>query len=324
MQPLVSVIIPVYCVEKYITACVQSVLCQTYQQLEVILVDDGSPDGSGGICDAFAAADARVKVIHMQNSGPSAARNAGILAACGEYVMFLDADDLWNREDAIQRLMERQLQVNADVLNFSYICWQEESNRMQPYFQELPAMPALPTKKEQLDYLTQRGLYIASACNKLIRSSLLKKIPFRTGVRAEDIEWCANLMVQAWSMDFVCENFYLYRQHSQSSRHTATQQKCRDLTDNILSCIELAKSADDACAAPLARYTAFQFATFFILQAQADAVPNQCIRLLAPHCRILTHHGKNKKLMLLHGMCNLLGYQTTCALIRKFYRKRGM
>ena len=92
-MPLISVIVPVYKVEPYIHRCVDSILEQTYQNLEIILVDDGSPDNCPAICDEYAAKDKRVKVIHKPNGGPSDARNVGMAAATGEYLSFVDSDD---------------------------------------------------------------------------------------------------------------------------------------------------------------------------------------------------------------------------------------
>ena len=92
-QPLISVIVPVYKVEKYLHRCVDSILNQTYRNLEIILVDDGSPDNCGAICDEYAAKDNRIRVIHQENTGVSAARNAGLEACTGEYVAFVDSDD---------------------------------------------------------------------------------------------------------------------------------------------------------------------------------------------------------------------------------------
>lgn len=319
MQPLVSVIIPVYCVEKYITACVQSVLCQTYQQLEVILVDDGSPDGSGGICDAFAAADARVKVLHCRNGGLSAARNRGLAQATGQYVLFLDGDDQWASDAALETLMRRQALTDADVLNFSYLLWEEDSGKKRPYFSNIPDMPVGITKQEQLQYLTQHGLYIASACNKLIRKSLLDTLAFPEGEFSEDIIWCAKLWMQAVSVDFVCENLYLYRQHPHSIRHTITPKKCSDLTKHILSCVALAEASQGQMRKSLLHYTAFQYGTFFMVQAQAHCVPQQCLDALQPYCWLLKYHGKHKKLLLLRIACAFLGFRNVCKRLRRFY-----
>ena len=101
--PLISVIIPVYNVEKYLRRCLDSVIAQTYQNLEIICVDDGSIDDSGKICDQYAVRDARIKVIHQENQGLSAARNRGIDAADGEYIAFVDSDD-YILEDMFERL----------------------------------------------------------------------------------------------------------------------------------------------------------------------------------------------------------------------------
>ena len=98
MEPIVSVIIPVYNVEQYLKRCIDSVIDQTYRNLEIILVDDGSNDGSGEICDNYAQNDSRIKVIHKSNGGLSDARNAGIDRSTGIYIMFVDSDDWINRE----------------------------------------------------------------------------------------------------------------------------------------------------------------------------------------------------------------------------------
>ena len=105
MDKLVSVILPVYGVEKYLPECVESLLAQTYKALEIILVDDASPDGCGAICDAYAARDSRVRVIHKENGGAASARNAGLDAARGDYICFVDSDDTVDA-DYVRGLLE--------------------------------------------------------------------------------------------------------------------------------------------------------------------------------------------------------------------------
>ena len=114
MNEQISVIIPVYNVEKYLSDCVESVLRQTYTDLEIILVDDGSKDASGRICDDYAKQDLRVRVIHKQNGGLSSARNAGIESANGQYLYFLDSDD-WIAENAIELLYEAIKNTQSDL-----------------------------------------------------------------------------------------------------------------------------------------------------------------------------------------------------------------
>ena len=129
-MPTVSVIIPVYKVERYLDACVESVIGQTYTDLEILLVDDGSPDRCPEICDAWAEKDPRIHVIHRENGGLSAARNTGIKAASGEFLIFTDSDDRME-PDAVRRAVEAQRQYDADLVlyNLTYV---DEENRPLP------------------------------------------------------------------------------------------------------------------------------------------------------------------------------------------------
>lgn len=315
----ISIIIPVYRVEAYITECVDSVLRQDYADFEIILVDDGSPDRCGAICDAYAAADPRVQVIHKENGGLSDARNAGLAQAVGDYVLFLDSDDYWNDRGVLSRLVNRVSLTGAELLNFSYQKFFEDTGAAEPYFSTTESMPHPLTLPRQLDWLTQRGLYIASACNKMIRRSLLEGLAFRKGVFSEDIEWCAALLLRAGSVDFIPESFYCYRQRSGSIRHSIRDKNCRDLADAILGCLRLCQTADDDHREALLRYTAFQYGTFIANQAHAEHPQDACIAELRPHAKVLRHHGGNKKLMILDVGCKLLGYPRLCALIRKLY-----
>ena len=114
MEPLISVIVPIYKVEAYLRDCVDSILAQTYRNLEVILVDDGSPDNCGAICDEYAEKDSRVTVLHKVNGGLSDARNAGMAACGGEYLMFVDSDD-WLAEDSVATLYELICRTGAEL-----------------------------------------------------------------------------------------------------------------------------------------------------------------------------------------------------------------
>lgn len=118
-MPQISVIVPVYNVQRYLRRCVDSILSQTFSDLEVILVDDGSPDRCGAICDEYAAADPRVKVIHKPNGGLSSARNAGIEAAAGEYLAFVDSDD-WLDADMFEQLHRLCTARGAQIAECSY------------------------------------------------------------------------------------------------------------------------------------------------------------------------------------------------------------
>ena len=123
--PLISLIVPVYNVKDYLKTCLQSILEQTYKNLEIILVDDGSDDGSSGICDEYARMDQRIKTIHLPHSGVSAARNAGLAAATGELLGFVDSDD-WIDHDMYQYLYALMQEHDADVSVLIFLSRRED------------------------------------------------------------------------------------------------------------------------------------------------------------------------------------------------------
>ena len=320
----VSVIVPVYKVEAFLPQCVESILSQTYRDFELILVDDGSPDRCPEMCDEYALKDPRVTAIHKKNGGLSSARNAGILAATGEYVLFVDSDDWLNKTNAIALLLQRVEMSHAQVLCFSYSKIYEQSGKTVRCLEQPQPMPvSCRSKAEQEAYLAARGLYIASACNKLLRLELLKKnnLFFPVGETSEDVVWCLRLLLAADSLDFLNEDLYCYRQRAGSISQTLSLKKCRQLADQILECItltgELAKSSPVASA-----YTAYQFATFMKVQTFAESYPEDCVKKLAPYSGLLIFHGNNKKMILLRVMTQLLGYERSCKILYRLYDTR--
>lgn len=320
----ISVIIPIYAVEQYLEECVNSVLRQSYRNIEVILVDDGSPDNSPKICDTIANFDERIKVIHKINGGLSDARNAGIREATGDYVLFLDGDDFWDDNNAMMRLVERIKLTKADVLNFSYKKYFEDTGEKKPYFNKVKKMPTeFHDKNQQLNFLTRNGLYIASACNKLIRRELLNaEMQFCKEVYSEDIDWCARLLRFAKSMDFVYEDFYCYRQRKFSITHTINKRKCDDLCANILACVEIINLAEEKEQLFLKRYIAYQYGTFFKIQALSSEKAIDSINRLTKYAWLLSYHSNNRKLIILHIVCRIIGFQNTCGICRYIYQKQ--
>ena len=119
MNPLVTIIIPVYNVEKYLPKCLDSIINQTYNHLEIIIVDDGSKDSSGLICDEYALKDQRIKVLHKKNGGLSSARNAGLDIAKGDYIMFVDSDD-YVESHYCEVPLKHALEKNVRIVSFGY------------------------------------------------------------------------------------------------------------------------------------------------------------------------------------------------------------
>lgn len=317
----VSVIIPVYNTEKYLEKCLDSVAGQSYKNMEIILVDDGSQDGSPEICNRYATDDPRILVIHQSNGGLSHARNVGMQKATGEFIMFIDSDDYWREDSVVQKLMDRVKLTHADVTSFSFAKFEEEKDALTSYFKMNRSMPLHLNRDEQLAFLSEHGLYIASAWNKLIRRSLLNEdMQFHEGVYSEDIDWCARLLVKAESFDYIHDVLYCYRQHNTSISHSITNKKCLDLTNAILACISLIEQTNGASGVALKSYTAFQYGTFFIVQAQSEQEPENSISQLEDHAWILKYHGNNIKLSCLFIACKIFGFRRVCKMVRKIKR----
>ena len=208
IQPLITVIVPVYKVEAYLDACVESVLGQTYGNFELILVDDGSPDNCPQLCDAFAARDPRVRVIHKANGGLSSARNAGIDAARGEYLAFLDSDDLWSPL-FLERLQGVLRETGADLA----VCLFRRFRGDPPG--DLPVAAAVEVMSQEEAFgclFNNRNENMVVAANKLYRRRLFDTLRYPVGKLHEDEAVIHEILGGAETVAWVEESHYLYRQ----------------------------------------------------------------------------------------------------------------
>lgn len=211
-QPLISVVVPIYNVELYLDGCVSSIAAQSYENLEMILVDDGSPDGCPAICDAWAKRDSRVKVIHKKNGGLSDARNAGMAAASGEYICFIDSDDRLDRE-YLQTLYRAMTRLNADIAECG-ISYVDENGRVlrQRNAQEEKRLDRM----EALRCLILEDGVFPPVWNKLYRRSLVADIPFAVGKWNEDEFWTYLVFDRIGAMATVPDPLYHYLQRGSS------------------------------------------------------------------------------------------------------------
>lgn len=233
-----SVIVPVYNVEKYLQRCVDSLLAQTHEDLEILLVNDGSTDGSPALCDAYAKKDARIRVIHQKNGGLSAARNTGIDAATGEYLAFLDSDDYVDR--ATYSLLLREMQERrADIVGMQFERVSEDSP-----FPPTPKEPSLQaTKISNEEYIKAMCSYRASCsfCDKVFKASVFDGYRFTVGKTNEDLLLLTTILAKErydiWQTDYR-GYYYLVREGSITKSHfgasiTHTVYNCRQLQELI-------------------------------------------------------------------------------------------
>ncbi|MBO4828511.1 MAG: glycosyltransferase family 2 protein [Fibrobacter sp.] len=211
LTPLISIIIPIYKVEQYLRRCLDSIISQTYLNLEIILVDDGSPDYCPQICDEYAAKDKRIKVIHKKNGGLSDARNAGIGLATGEYLFFLDSDDELPL-DAIKKMVNQvQQHTKAEVIVGKMYCPQDESLYKNQLFNEVKVFNANTEFRKY--YSGYSNIFPVNACNKLISRKFLidKQLFFKKGIIHEDELW--SYLASKFLNYIVCINDITYIRH---------------------------------------------------------------------------------------------------------------
>ena len=211
---LISVIVPVYKVEPYIRKCVESIIGQTYRQIEVILVDDGSPDNCGVICDEYARADSRITVIHTENEGVYCARNKALDVATGDYLMFVDSDD-WVEPDFCETALKLALENNVEMVAFMYNNVFE--GRDHSIMEKRPSVfrkTGYMDASEAVKHLILRDSPIANyLCNKLFKRSLFDGFRFPEGRVLQDQAITYLMVLKAGKIYVSNAVLYNYLQH---------------------------------------------------------------------------------------------------------------
>lgn len=230
-SPLISVIIPVYNIMEYLPRCVQSVCSQSYSNLEILLVDDGSTDGTGALCDELARTDSRIRVLHKENGGSSSARNLGLDNARGEYIGFVDSDDYISPQmyerlyEAMEKYKVRVTQIGRDELD-------EQGKR-------LPDICVPPAKEERIghrDFLRELLMHRGdcSFCTKLFHKSILEGKHFPMGALNEDFHFLVQILPEIGEIVSLPEQTYhvFYRVGS-NSRKKNREQFSRVYADSV-------------------------------------------------------------------------------------------
>lgn len=219
--PILSVIVPVYNVEEFLGECVDSILVQTFEDYELILVDDGSTDSSGQICDRYASLDQRVFVIHKENGGLSSARNAGLDVAKGEYVTFIDSDDVIVGYDVYEKVMaEFAVNPDADVVQYDVLFkYQSAHQHKRNYpFKKYRGKEAILS-----GYLSQQ-IHV-SFCDKVFRREALEDVRFPIGQISEDIATIPDLIENINVLVTANIGYYGYRYREGSISRSAMPYK---------------------------------------------------------------------------------------------------
>ena len=316
-QPFFSIIIPVYNVEIYLEECIRSILIQTSNDYEIILVDDGSTDNSKNICKKYSEMYANIKCFRIENRGASAARNLGIKKANGKYIAFLDSDDFWCDKELLIESKKILLKTKADMMIFGY---------RELYENGKEKIIITPKAKENVIYtytdVENLGMYKSSAWSKFVKSQIIKEnnLLFEEGVTSEDIVWCAKLAK-------ICDNYclynsapYVYRQRSGSVTKNIDIEQFRQLVRHMKE-LNLIKY-DDNKKTPANNYIAYQYITvLYYLIFYVDKINSMEYKEIKDMSYLLRYK-KNKKVNLIYWVNRILGFDLMIKLLKKYIERR--
>ncbi len=225
--PKISVIVPIYNVEKYLDKCIESIVNQTYQNLEILLVDDGSPDNCPRICDKWAKRDSRIRVIHKKNGGVSTSRNAGLDAATGDYIGFVDGDDIIS-PDMYQTLYTTLIKNNVQI-SFCSFCSLDENFNKRNVGRLFSPTPKVYSSDDILkEIFVSIDCHLVSLCNKLFQKQLFDGLRFPEGRVFEDWTLAPIIYSKAEKLYFVPKKYYCYIIHQGSIVRTKTIKRYYD------------------------------------------------------------------------------------------------
>ena len=320
IQPRISIIVPIYKVEAYLVQCVESIRDQTIHDIEIILVDDGSPDRCGLMCDEYAQKDSRIRVVHKENGGLSSARNAGIKVASGEYIGFVDSDD-YIAKDMFEKLYDACLRSNTliSACNYFYvfdekISFKEESEKLfvmsnEEFFKKI---------------LTEDGRIEMVAWNKLYHKSVFEKMDevFPEGKLFEDLGSMYKFVFSVKKIAYIDKGMYYYRRFRPGAI-TATTYSTREV-DRIEMGNHMTEYVREKAPGIYQDALAFKFVNSYLSCVNSMAVNNFCDEKIYGYIR--NDLRKNKKLIVTSSLplwkkiqlfvC-CMNFKAYCFLIRK-------
>ncbi len=311
MSELISVIVPVYKVEAYLDKCVHSIVDQTYRGLDIILVDDGSPDNCPAMCDAWAERDGRIRVIHKENGGLSDARNAGMAVATGNYIGFVDSDD-YIAPTMYARLMQKLTETDSDISACGVtMMWDDGSTKMltapgETVLDNAAAMEAIVRET----WLKQPVVY------KLYRRETVDGILFEKGKCHEDVFWSYQPIARAKRVCVFDEPLYFYRQRTDSIMGEQFSVKRLDALEAKEKMLEFLKknypSLVDVAQNDLYFYCVYLMQT--ALRAKADVSIKKTIRDCAKKYPAVPHTVKE----CVWAMLSKLSFDGICRVRNRF------
>ncbi|MCD7813600.1 MAG: glycosyltransferase [Lachnospiraceae bacterium] len=323
-----SIIIPIFNVEKYLSQCLSSIENQTFHDYELILVDDGSTDGSGHICDDFKSFHDNSLVVHQKNAGQASARNAGLRLAHGEYVIFIDSDDFIISDDFLQDIYEKAQSTSSELIMYKFCKYYDGKDTPETCAFSMAAAEGMDSVEEILLSLVKNDAFYGAPWLKAIHRQVLVdyNIEFEEGLVGEDMEWMCHLLTCITSVSVIDKPYIAYRQREGSTSKTNKLKNLKDYiylmkkwsgggTDN--SCIS--EQRREAFGGIMAKY----YANLMICYVRADdpqkSVYYDCIKDM----RFLLKFSMSKRPKMVHIVSRILGFRGALLMLSLLDKVKG-
>lgn len=318
-----SVVIPVYNVEKYLRECIDSVLEQNFEDYEIILVNDGSKDSSGAICDEYAKKDNRIRVVHKENGGLSDARNAGTKAAKGDYIIYIDSDDYVIGNEFLADINTKISETNSDIVVYKFRKLYEKSGQIDECYFSYDFGEETADSDELLYAMVKKDAYYGMAWTKAFRRSFA--VDFEKGLLGEDMDWFFHLLSKEGSIAVIDKAYIAYRQREGSITST---HKIKNLTDfiyilekwsnNVLisNATELRKKA---FLGAMAKYYSNLLIVYSRLKDKNKAKEKERIKALS----FLLDYALSNRPLQIKKVYKLFGFEATILMLKIFDKIKG-
>lgn len=325
MIPFISIIVPVYNIEKYIKNCVNSILKYRKNNYEIILVDDGAKDRSGEICDSFVAENENIKVIHKKNSGLSDARNVGIRAARGEYILFVDGDDYINGLQ-IENILDDCLKQGFPDVVFLRGFKVFPSERIEPLEEFLEKNKVVGRDSEEvLSYISKLSKYPASVCTKLISKRVIEEnnLYFEYGKKSEDLDWTKKLLFAAKSFGISNIDYYYYRQLREGSiSNSLSYENFLDIKEVVENWKKEAELLEDNKRNILLSFSAYEYKILLSFYQLLEPKIRIKEKYWLKENKYLLYYRSDKQSVLIRNALKLGGIELTTKLLRIYLNHR--
>ena len=316
---LLSFVIPVYNVEAYLHECIDSILCQMNDSCEMILVDDGSTDSSGDICDEYKIKSNNIKVIHKENGGLSSARNVGLLVAKGEYIAFIDSDDMIS-PCCVGKMLDWISKEDADLCFMQTIKFYpngsiEDMNECieKKYLYKMDKICAI-------QHLSTRPKYPGSACSKMYRREFIldNNIHFPYDKRfSEDLGFVRDCILFANKYDYLGFPYYRYRKNRKGSiTNKITYKNFEDLNIFIEESIDLLIKCDNEISKCFMRFVAYEYAIMLLMYNDIPNNSKQNALTILKKNKWVLNYSYGPKMKLINLLCLVLGIEKTALVVK--------